>query len=327
MQKVGMPRALFFYEYYPFWKTFFEELGAKVIISERTTKTILDEGVRVCIDEACLPVKVFHGHVNDLKTKADYIFIPRLTSVAEGEYICPKFGGLPDMIKSSMKGLPHVISTEINVRDSFSRIFNSIREIGKYFCPHTGKIIKAYKKATQAYLNNKQQFRGGIPGWIIDRNSKGQTIQNFNYLNVGLLGHPYNIYDSYVNMNIIKKLDKSMVNSITPEMLDEEVVNKKALTLRKKMFWTFGRRILGAAMCLIERKDIHGIIYIMSFGCGLDSFICDMVERRAREAGIPFTVFVLDEHTGEAGVDTRVEAFIDMIRWRSRNENYVSTYG
>lgn len=327
MTKVGIPRALLFYEYYPFWKTFFEKLGVEVILSDKTSKVILDEGVKRCVDEACLPVKIFFGHVVDLKDKVDYIFIPRLTSIAEKEYVCPKFGGVPDMIKNSIRDLPKIISTEINVRDSYDKVFKSIKEIGNYFTPNINKIIKAYKKATNSYLDFKHQFKKKqLPLWI----SEGKLLlqsSKFSYLNIGLLGHPYNLFDSYLNMNLLEKLSSNNINIIVPEMIDDEIINYYAFTLNKKMFWTFGRKIIGAGLYLLEKKDIHGIIYLMSFGCGVDSFICDMIERRAKVAGMPFAVFVLDEHTGEAGINTRLEAFIDMVKWRNKNENYFPTYG
>ena len=327
MLKVGIPRALLFYDYYMFWKTFFEELDAEVIISDKTTKAILDKGVGVCVDEACMPVKIFHGHVINLRDKVDYLFIPRLTSIAEGEYVCPKFGGLPDMIKNSIPNLPRIINIEINMKKSSAEGLKSIKEIGSYFSCNKRKIMRAYNKAKESYLNHKKQFKKGIPNWIGNASST-VGVENIEYnFKVALLGHPYNIYDPYVNMNLLKKLETNFVEIITPEMIDENMINERASRLRKKMFWTFGRRIIGAAMYLIERNNLHGIIYIMSFGCGLDSFICDMVERRARAAGIPFSVFVIDEHTGEAGVNTRIEAFVDMIMWRRNNENYISTYG
>jgi predicted nucleotide-binding protein (sugar kinase/HSP70/actin superfamily) len=79
---------------------------------------------------------------------------------------------------------------------------------------------------------------------------------------------------------------------------------------------------------LIDRQDIDGVIYIMAFGCGIDSFICDLVERKIRRSSrLPFTILTIDEHTGEAGIDTRLEAFIDMIRWRKKHENNLSAYG
>jgi len=106
------------------WETFFHELGIEVVLSAPTTKVILNNGVKSCVDEACLPIKIFHGHVLDLKDRVDYLFIPRLKSVARNEYICPKFCGLPEMIKYSIKeNLPPIIDVEINLRKNPKNLF------------------------------------------------------------------------------------------------------------------------------------------------------------------------------------------------------------
>ena len=83
----------------------------------------------------------------------------------------------------------------------------------------------------------------------------------------------------------------------------------------------------GKRFYLIEKKAIKGIIYISAFGCGLDSVLMDLVERKAKEHKIPFTLITIDEQTGEAGVNTRIEAFLDMLEWRDNHEDNISTYG
>ena len=116
--KVGLPRGMFYFDYFSLWKSFFNNLGVEVLISPKTNKEILDRGVNACVDESCLPVKVFHGHVDYLKDKVDYIFIPKIISIHKREYNCPKHLGLPDMVKNSIKGLPEIIDTEVNLRKS-----------------------------------------------------------------------------------------------------------------------------------------------------------------------------------------------------------------
>ena len=128
--KIGIPRGLFFFQYYPLWKVFLEELGLEVIVSDKTNKKIMNEGVERCVDGACLPVKVFHGHVENLIDRVDCLFIPRFTSVTRKEYVCPKFGGLPDMIRNSFTGLPEIIDTEVNLRESKKNAIKSAIEIG-----------------------------------------------------------------------------------------------------------------------------------------------------------------------------------------------------
>lgn len=343
MPSIGIPRALLFYEYYPLYRRFFEELGVQIVVSGKTNKSILDNGIKSCVDEACLPIKSFFGHVVDLRDKADYIFIPRLISVSKKEYICPKVAGLPDMVKSCIPELPPIIDTAINLHRSNNDIYNAIIDIGKYFTKNKKLIYIAYDKALQEYRKYMQIVSTGVlPSEIIEYtaiaaagNFKKTGIrkrQNVNApkvgLNIAIIGHSYNVYDDYINMGIIDKLKKMDVNITTIEMLPENDVNDKAGTLTKKMFWRFGTKAMGTSFYIIDKGNVDGIIFLMSFACGIDSFVCDLSERYIRRNGkIPFMVLMIDEHTGEAGINTRVEAFIDMIKWRKTDEGNVSTYG
>lgn len=334
--KVGIPRALFFYQYYPLWKTFLEELGAEVVVSGNTNKKIMDDGVGKCVDEACLPVKVYHGHVMDLKDRVDCLFIPRHTSISRNEYVCPKFGGLPDMVRNTLTGLPPIIDVEVNLRKSRANAMKAAMEAGSFFTGDAGKIKIAYRKAMAAYKNYRVKikrgaFPGEVPGCLGKGPGTGGTADydaGSNHLKIAVIGHSYNLYDDYVNMGIVLKLRKSGVNIITIDMIDDDVIREKSNLLNKKPFWYFGTRALGSIYHLLGMDDLDGIIYIMSFGCGIDSFICDLAERKTRrEKNIPYMVLTIDEHSGEAGINTRLEAFTDMIRWRYCNESDFSTYG
>ncbi|MDK2932196.1 MAG: hypothetical protein PWP27_6 [Clostridiales bacterium] len=325
--KVGIPRALLYYEYYPMWRTFLEELKVEVVLSDKTTKPILNDGVRHCVDEACLPVKLFHGHVMNIKDKVDYLFVPRLKSVAKSEYICPKFCGLPEMVKYSMSDLPPIIDSEVNLRKSKSQLYQSFYRVGKLFSNNTYEIKKAYHNALKKQAEFINQVRQGKYPIEIIENQKIYANGKEN-LCIALIGHVYNIYDQYISMDILSKLCQQGIKVITPELLNEEMIEYKANCLPKKMFWSFGKRLMGSILHLLDMDNIDGIIYIMSFGCGIDAFVSDLCERKIRrEKNLPFFLLTLDEHSGEAGVNTRLEAFIDMIRWRNRNESNISVHG
>ncbi|WP_202711017.1 acyl-CoA dehydratase activase-related protein [Sporosalibacterium faouarense] len=329
--KVGIPQGLLFYDYYPLWKEFLNELGTEVILSKKTNKTILDQGVSNCVDEACLPVKVFHGHVCDLKDKVDYLFIPKFVSIYKKEFICPKFLGLPEMVKNTIEDLPPIIDIEINLRKSNLNLLKAVIKTGQYFTSNLSKIAMAYNKALKHYERYLDLINQGIVPIeavkMYNLSLKRNKSFNQNNLNIMILGHSYNLYDEHISMNLIKKLQSQDINVLTPEMIDTDQINQHSSRLPKRMFWSFGRKIIGSAFSAIEEKSIHGIIYVSSFGCGIDSILIDLVERKARENSIPFTLLTLDEHTGEAGVNTRVEAFIDMIRWRGKDESNISTHG
>lgn len=322
--KIGIPRALLYYEYFPMWKTFFEELGVEVVVSENTTKDILNNGIGCCISDACLPMKIFHGHVKNLIGKCDYIFIPRLRSIAYYEYICPKFGGLPDMVKASIPDLPPIIDSDVCLRKSNNFLLQTSYEVAEFFEKDKSKIKKAYFSALKKHFNFvKMKNQGILPNQILEN----EKIIKTNGMKIAVIGHVYNVYDNFVNMNLFHKLNKKNIAVITPEIIDQEILDDYAKNLDKKIFWSFGRRILGYILYLIENKNVDGVIYIMSFGCGIDSFLAELCEKKLRRnTNIPFLLSIIDEHSGSAGNDTRLEAFIDMMCWRKKNESNISSY-
>jgi predicted nucleotide-binding protein (sugar kinase/HSP70/actin superfamily) len=111
-------------------------------------------------------------------------------------------------------------------------------------------------------------------------------------------------------------------------MLDSDMINFYAKDFEGALYWTFARKLIGTAMLIVDQQNIDGVIYISTFGCGVDSVVEDIVEKYIRKnSNIPFMLLTLDEHTGEAGINTRIEAFVDMIKWRDRIENNISAHG
>lgn len=330
--KVGIPRGMTFYDYYPLWNEFFKELDVEIVLSRKTNKEILNNGSLNCVDEACLPVKVFHGHVEDLKNKVDYMFIPKIMSIGPMEYCCPKYLGLPEMVVHSIDNLPHVIDTAVNLRKSTSNLKKAFYITGSYFTKNRLKLNKAYRKTMDFYDGYKRLItKGIIPIDAIKMYNNafknlGPNINGKGDSSIMVLGHPYNIYDDFISMNIIKKLINYGKKVITAEMIGDEIINYYSRKLPKRMFWTHGKRIVGSAYYALDRKKIDGIIYISAFGCGLDSVLVDLVERKANETLTPFVLLTIDEQTGEAGINTRIEAFLDMMEWRRKDENNFSTF-
>jgi predicted nucleotide-binding protein (sugar kinase/HSP70/actin superfamily) len=266
------------------------------ITSQDTNKEILDLGVKYAVDDACLPIKVFHGHVASLRGKCDAILIPRFMSMSKGEYICPKFCGLPEMIKYSIPDLPTILTEPISSLDE-KHLYYFAKSIGKMVGGENTKIEMALSNAMEA---QKKFYLGNS-----DKNSKYK---------IALLGHPYNVYDSYLNMDIINKLNKEDICVITEECVHREIINEEIKDLYKKPFWNFARNSYGFASYAERNKLADGIIYISSFACGIDSIVMELIKDKV--TNIPILVLKIDEQTGEAGFDTRIEAFIDMLERR-----------
>ncbi len=307
-----------------------------IVVSDPTSKRILDGGVKACVDEACLPVKLFHGHVLNLAHRADYIFIPRFTSISKREYVCPEFGGLPDMVRHTLKGLPPLIDTEVNLRNSVNGLIKAATETAALLGRGSHSAKRALKLALENYRDFKYQAQCGtlpfVPAAEIGGGNSSSRAAVTGVaparLKVAVIGHPYNIYDKYISMDLLGKLKRYGVEAITIEMADDTEIDRIASTLPKPMFWNYGRKAYGAALCLADSGKAEGIIFINSFGCGIDSFVIELTERRLRRGSdIPLITITLDEHSGEAGFNTRLEAFIDMLRWRRANENHISASG
>lgn len=323
--KIGIPQALLYYEYFPLWKNFLEGLGAEVVISGPTTKKILDLGIKSAISEICFPVKVFYGHIMSLKDRVDYLFIPRMVCVEKGAYFCPKFLGLPDMVKSSLFPLPPLIEPTIDIRKSDTSFKKSFLAIGKLITNNSKKIYQSFYKAQKSFHLYLQSKENELNPEIINTNQQSCTKlpQNNlkNSLNIALLGHSYLVYDAFINLNLISKLKRTKINVLTAEMVRRQNIEKQLKKLRKPIFWTLSKKIVGSAFYFLEKR-IDGIIHLTSFECGEDSMIGELIRQESlKYPSVAYTEFVFDEHTGEAGIDTRTEAFIDMIIRRKRYES------
>lgn len=321
---VGIPKGLLYYDFYPMWKTFFEGVGAKVVVSQDTNKKILDEGVKNCVEDACLPVKTYVGHVINLKEKnVDYIFIPRIVSVERKKYLCSKFLGLPDFIKSLIGDLPPIIDIEINYyknNDEFTQ--KEFIKVGRMFGKTEDQSLKAYFEATHQQKKFESLLKKGLTNLEALKVWEGKNLvkEESNYdLKIAVIAHPYDIMDEYISMGIIEKLKNMGAQVYTMEMLERDLILEGASMLSKEMFWNYERDILGAGLYFLKQKNVDGVIMVSAFGCGPNSMTEELLERIfKREKEVPFMLITIDEHSGEAGIMTRLEAFTDLLRFNKK---------
>lgn len=311
MIKLGIPRALSYYRYYPLWNKFFSNLGLEIITSPRTNKLILELGIKSSVDEVCLPVKTFMGHVEYLKDKVDYIFIPRIVSVKKKEYTCPKFMGLPDMVKANIHDLPSIICPTVDLTKRNNYLWKNIWEIGNLFTKNPLKIKLAWNNAYRELLNYKERFYNGELPQILDLGNITNLANN--RLNIAVIGHQYLVYDPYLSMSLLNKLGNMACNIYTAEMVSEEIINEEVKVLPKRIFWDFAKDIVGAVFYLAKQPHIDGFIHIIPFGCGPDAMIENLIATYLKGYKKPLLTLTVDEHTGEAGINTRIEAFYDLL--------------
>ena len=330
MVKVGIPRALSYYRHFPFWKSLLEGLGAEVVLSRHTGESLLEDGVRHCVDDICIPVKLFYGHVLDLSDRVDYLFISRLVSVEKCEddtYTCPKLIGLPDMIKGSLTGLPPIIDFVVDVQNMSLK--SSVKKLADSFGVTGTRVKRALDAALEVERRYQAELLRGVPpeeaidivlsngGGNGSGSKAGPERTGGGDLNIALVGHEYLIFDPFISHNIPRKLERlganvSFITQVPSAVIDRELARYPGIS------WSYEKELLGAASHFLSHDDIDGVMLVVGFACGPDSIIGEIITREVRtEKSPPLITLVLDEHTGEAGVATRVEAFIDLIR-RSR---------
>jgi predicted nucleotide-binding protein (sugar kinase/HSP70/actin superfamily) len=330
--KVGIPRALFYYTYYPMWQSFLEKLGAEVLFSNPTNKEILDAGIRETVNDACIPVKLFHGHVLALKDRVDFLWVPRL--VSSGGYVtyCPKFLGLPDMIRYSGMKLPALIDNRLDLRGLPGGLSRFLRATASSL---GFKNLAAQQKALFFALKQHSFYQrllldGIHPLKALSASGeKGKPDQLAapdlaaakapEVLTVALLGYPYTIYDSFVSADIYQKLQDMGAAVITVEQIPPKELRHMSRILPQNFFWHYSNRVCWAGLSLLNRKAVDGIIHITAFGCGPDAMVDKVLELEAKKAKVPFLTLTIDEHTGDGGVQTRVEAFTDMLLAKKEN--------
>lgn len=239
-----------------------------------------------------------------LKDKVDYIFIPRYQSTSKNEYTCPKMCGLPDMAAANLGCKHKILAAKINMDAHPNGTKESLIEMARTLKIKPSKALVAFYEVCEKYLQSKTE-----------ENITDLKRADVNKAKLLLLGHPYMIYDNYLSMRLIEKLKKRNINVYTPKDLDHVIKRKNAYPYEGKKFWDIGFELLGSAFTYAKDERLKGIIYLTPFACGLDAFIMEFIELRIKSKGrnLPLLKLTVDEHTGEAGFDTRLEAFIDMI--------------
>jgi len=311
-KKVGIPRVLFFHDFFPYWATFFEDLGFEVVLSDRTNKEIIREGVEQVLSETCFPVKVAHGHIlNLLKKKVDYIFLPSLINMKREDdstqetYACPYVQSFPYVIKSAIdkerQGPTKMFTFPVHFQLDRAILLKELYQLRKDLKRGKSDIKTAILKAEacQEEFSQRLKKKGRE---ILDNLKEDQKV-------LVIVGRPYNTCDLEISLNLPKKLRDLGVLALPMDFLESETeINKDHLP---DMYWKYGQKILDASEIIKKHPHLFGL-YVSNFGCGPDSFITHFFKKNLK--GKPHLLIELDEHSADAGVITRCEAFLDSLK-------------
>ncbi|MBC7247273.1 MAG: hypothetical protein H5T73_05800 [Actinobacteria bacterium] len=160
--RIGIPRALMFYRYYPFLKTFVEGCGHEVVTSPPTDLGILEKGTECCVDDICVAVKAFFGHVDHLKDGVDALLVPRLVSVEKRRYdtfTCPKLIAAPDMVRFFPHRPPLLLEWVLDVKRA-PWWWGCLR-LGGRLGATPCRVLGAYREARREQARYEALLRGG----------------------------------------------------------------------------------------------------------------------------------------------------------------------
>lgn len=289
---------------YPLYYNFFTALGFEVLLCGE----IDEEGVERRGAEFCYPVEIAHGTLmGAIRRHPDIYFLPHVRSmpVANGidtSVTCPFVQAEPYYLKAAfgeLKGKT-VLSPVLDFSRGYERERENFIAIGKKlgFQPVVADV--AYNAALRAQNDFIAECKA------IGREFLAELERRPEETAVVLFGRPYNAFTQKANMGIPQKFATRGYRIIPYDFLpydDEEPA--------ENMFWALGQAILKAAR-FVKRHNRLFPAYITNFSCGPDSFIVGFFRQIMDQK--PSLTLELDSHSADAGLDTRIEAFLDVVK-------------
>lgn len=299
---IGLPKALLYYRYKVLWETFFKELNCETITSEETNKKILSNGIDFSIDECCLPAKIYMGHVHSLIGKCNYILVPRVVSYGKRNIVCVKFNAMYDIVRNTFENV-NLLDYNIDVLNGDSELKGFIK-IGKALGKGYIKSLVAYTKAKKAQLNYERE----------NIKLQEKALESPDKLKILIVSHPYNMYDKLIGYPITKYISELGGVPIFADATDKRECIIKSKEISETLYWIYNKEIIGSIKLLEDKID--GIILLTAFPCGPDSLVNEVIIRKSKK--IPTINIILDELQGEAGLQTRIESFMDIIKEKEK---------
>ena len=293
--KIGIPRALFYYLDGDIVIAFLKKLNIDVIISPKTSKKILEDGIKYAPDEMCLSLKNYIGHISYLKDKCDYILVPRIDNYYTFNQTCTNFLALRDIVSNIF---------DVKVLD-YNIDLNNKQTLKKGLFMIAKKLGKKHKEINYSYhfaVNKNKKERKLLNKINMEKlNSENKKVL--------LISHNYNTYDELIGKPIINLLKKQDIEVIYSDLFDKTLCRKLSENSSKDLYWKYSKEIIGSFEIVKNRVD--GVVFLSTFPCGLDSLVNELL---ILKLDLPYLNIIIDEMYAENGLETRVESFADIIK-------------
>jgi len=298
---VGLPRAMLYHRYAALWERFFAELGVQTVVSGETTRELMERGAALSIDETCLSARIWFGHVESLLGKCDVIFVPRIASFGEYRTLCTRFEALPDLTRQVFR------HSGQRFADCNVDVLNKQREEDAYITLGTS-LGFTHKQAKAAF---REAQRAYDKQWH-DRVAANEQLYSAGGIRVMIAAHSYVYEDAFIGRPVLSFLRANGVTVIPADVCDRKAALRRAAELSPTNRWETSREIMGSVA--MHSDKVHGVILMSAFPCGPDAMVNDMMQRKL--PGVPMLNLTLDGQSGTAGQETRIESFVDIIRFK-----------
>jgi predicted CoA-substrate-specific enzyme activase len=324
---IGIPMCLSNYQFLPLWATFLRELGFEVVTSGRSSKAVIQKGVELVLAQTCFPVKVAHGHVMELiNREPDFIWLPSMVSMPadyeenQHNQLCPYVQTIPYQVKVAFKakGIEltgqknHLVDIHVRFQEGLKGLRKTLASLTSKFGVSKNEINRALdagllaQKSFEAACLNRGKA-------VIDQLGPDEKA-------CVIVSRPYNGCDPGISLDLPRKLRNMNVLPIPMDFMDLDLARITEPELQQEMYWKYGQRIFRAAHIIRDDPRLNAI-FISNFSCGPDSFIITLfkelmttVDTKGEEHKKPALVLEIDEHSADAGVITRLEAFHESLK-------------
>ncbi len=312
VQRVGIPRALLYYRYGTLWETFFGELGREVVLSRPTDRALMEAGEALSVDECCLASKTYLGHAESLLDSCDALFVPSMGNLGRRKGFCTKFQALPDLVANTFRDRGvRVASCLADAVEGRSSLRYAFLELGGRFGANPHEAKRAWRSALHAQERADRAAAGAQERLLA---SLAATQGAGRPLAILLVAHPYLAHDPYLGGSVVDPLERLGATVLYADEADHERALKASFDFSATMPWVVNRELIGAILLLHERID--GIVLVSAFPCGPDSMTDDAIMRCIQ--GKPILNLTIDAQNGTAGLETRIESFVDILRYQKK---------
>ena len=315
---VGINRSFLINTYFPLFSTFFHELGMRVLLPP----SIDPVGVQSVASPLCFPCEIAHGYFRSLlRIQPDYIFLPHLRGVkvderAESSQLCPLVQGEPFYLRGTFeKSIPKkteflspLVDLSLRADQQMEGFIQTAREMGLDLNRAKQAFKKALKAQNACFAAMKKLGKEALEEIESDQARIG----------VVLFGRPYNAYSTVANKGVPQKFASRGVTIIPIDFLE-----LGAEPLYDHMYWAMGQLVLQGASIVRKHPQLFGT-YITNFSCGPDSFVIGYFREILGEK--PSLTLEMDDHSADAGLETRIEAFLDIVN-NYRNRGIEANHG